>query len=77
MYSELIKIDMYNFLLDYVEELQKKGKYTFSFNNVKNVFPGSLEALKLSLNRLKRKIKLCLFERDSTLLFLQNTQIWV
>ena len=49
---------MYNFLLDYVEELQKKGKYTFSFNNVKNVFPGSLEALKLSLNRLKKKDKI-------------------
>ncbi len=49
---------MYNFLLDYVEELQKKGKYTFSFINVKNVFPGSLEALKLSLNRLKKKDKI-------------------
>jgi len=42
-------------LPEYIDSLQRKGRYTFSLNEIQSGFNGSRPALQLALNRLIRK----------------------
>lgn len=49
---------MNNYLVKYIEDLQKHGKYTFTLNQIREAHPVSKEAIRLALNRLSRKGKI-------------------
>ncbi len=48
----------YNYLLNFIYDLQAKGRYTFSLEEMKLKFQIEEEALKKSLNRLSKKGKI-------------------
>lgn len=49
---------MNNYLIKYIEELQKAGKYTFTLKEIRDVHPVGKDAVRLALNRLSRKGKI-------------------
>ena len=49
----------YNILADYVADLQTKGRYTFTRDEVQKALPLTGLALKKSLERLAKKRKHC------------------
>ncbi len=53
----------YGYLEDFVNDLRSKGRYTFSLNEVHTTFNLSEEAIKKSVQRLKRKKAIALVRR--------------
>ena len=51
------KLKNYNYLSDFVNELQSDGRYSFALDELKNRFSLTNEAIKLSLRRLSGKGK--------------------
>lgn len=49
---------MNNYLLKYIEGLQKAGRYTFTLKEIRKVHPVGKDAVRLALNRLSRKRKI-------------------
>ncbi|MBL7112437.1 MAG: type IV toxin-antitoxin system AbiEi family antitoxin domain-containing protein [Bacteroidales bacterium] len=49
---------MNNYLKKFTEDLQMKGKYTFTLDEIRDTFPNGKEALRLALNRMSKKGKI-------------------
>ena len=53
----------YNYLDDYLEQLRSKGKYSFTIKGIKNELNVSDEAIKKSIQRLKKKSRVELIRK--------------
>lgn len=49
---------MNNYLLKYIEGLQKAGRYTFTLKKIREAHPTGKDAIRLALNRLSKKGKI-------------------
>ncbi len=54
----------YNYLEDFIDELRSNGKYSFTLSDVKNRFPFSPEAIRQSVNRLRKKNKIAQVRKE-------------
>lgn len=53
----------YNFIENYIRDLQSNGRYTFLFSELKAVYPSGSQALKLALNRYAQKKRIVSLRR--------------
>ena len=54
----------YNYLEDFIDELRSDGKYSFTLSDVKNRFRFSPEAIRQSVNRLRKKNKIAQVRKE-------------
>jgi DNA-binding GntR family transcriptional regulator len=50
-----MKSDGYNYLLKYIEELQSKGRYSFTYDEIEKHFGLGYSSLRKALMRLAKK----------------------
>ena len=51
-------MQLYNYLEEFIDRLRSEGKYSFTLGELRNQYPFSTEAIKKSLQRLRRKKKI-------------------
>jgi predicted transcriptional regulator of viral defense system len=58
LYEAMNTSKTYNYITDYIDNLQQRGKYTFSLDDTRGKFNVSDEAIKKSLGRLSKRGKI-------------------
>lgn len=58
------ELTTYNYLQDYIEDIQSKGRYHFTRDDIKDKYKASDEALKKAFSRLKARQKIILVHKD-------------